>query len=216
MFQALNCLINEVSCPEPHSDALTAAMLLSSYEVVEASEASHRSHYQGALNLIRTRGISVTSTGLDRANFVVYVRHEITIALANESPLQLDLECWNMEEPEAGAAEDRMATYLIWLAAIAVNLVYDGEATIDRQELIDKVDSWYESTTQTFCGTEYGEINDEGLRKIFFAVPAAAGKHVDNITRKFRSWILLQDIELELGYRTSARVRSLKQMIGQK
>jgi len=152
-------------------------MLLSSYEVVEASEASHRSYYQGALDLIRTRGISATSTGLDRANFFVYVRHEITIALANESSLQLDSEGWNMTKPEAGAAEDRMATYLMWLAGIAVNLVYDGESTIDRQELIDKVESWYESTTETFGGTEYGEMNDEGLKKVFFAVPAAGKSH---------------------------------------
>ena len=177
IFQALNCLINEVSRPEPHSDALTAAMLLSSYEVVEASEASHRSHYQGALDLIRTRGISATSTGLNRANFFVYVRHEVTIALANESSLQLDPEGWNMTKPETGAAEDRMATYLMWLAGIAVNLVYGGESTIDRQELIDKVESWYESTTETFGGTEYGEMTDEGLQKVFFAVPAAGKSH---------------------------------------
>ena len=177
IFQALNCLINEVSCPEPHSDALTAAMLLSSYEVVEASEASHRSHYQGALGLIRTRGISATSTGLDRANFFVYVRHEITIALANESSLQLDLEGWNMTKPEAGAAEDRMAMYLMWLAGFAVNLIHDGESAIDRQELIEKVESWYESTTETFGGTEYGDTDEEGLRKVFFAVPAAGKSH---------------------------------------
>lgn len=36
-----------------------------------------------------------------------------------------------------------MATYLMWLTGIDVNLVYEGKSTIDRQELIAKVESWY-------------------------------------------------------------------------
>lgn len=249
-------------------------MLLSSYEVLEAaSETSHRSHYEGALRLIRARNISAASTGLDRANFFVYVRHEITIALANETPLQLDPQDWNMTKPEPGSAEDRLSTYLLWLAASAVNLVYDPMSTMDRNELLEMVESWYQDTSPTFRGIDYGEVDDEGLRKVFFPVPASAaamlwyhliyiilfaehqhhhtanypivqehanrilsigisdmpggvrcfsimptyfaGKHVDNITRKFRSWTLLRDIETDLGYYTRACVRSLKEMIGQ-
>lgn len=148
-------------------------MLLSSYEVVEASEASHRSHYQGALELSRAREISVISTGLDRANFTVYVRHEITIALANESPLQLELEHWNVTKPEAGAPEDQIAMYSMWLAGTAVNLVHGGESNIERQQLIVNVESWYKDISETFRGIDYGGMNDEGLKKVFFAVPAA-------------------------------------------
>lgn len=170
-FQALTRLINEVSAPEPHSDALTAAMLLSSYEVLQADEVSHRSHYEGALQLIRAKGISAASEGLEKANFVVYVRHEMYIALTNESPLQLRPEDWSMTHPATGAAEDDMAIYLLWLAATAINLVYDTAPAVERQDLLERVEIWYESTSPTFRGIEYSETSEDGLKKVFFPVP---------------------------------------------
>ncbi|ORY68269.1 uncharacterized protein BCR38DRAFT_129443 [Pseudomassariella vexata] len=173
-LEALNRLISEVSCPEMHSDALTAAMLLSSYEHLAASDASHRSHYQGALNLIRSRGISANSDGIDRANFFVLVRHEISVALANESPLQFDPRDWNVTRPGIGASEDQVSNYLMLLAGNAVNLVFDSSSTVDRQSLLDSVEDWYNNTSATFRGITYGEVNAEGLTKVFFAVTAAA------------------------------------------
>jgi hypothetical protein len=92
-------------------------MLLGSYEVLAAQNREHRRHCQGAMKLIRARRISASSMGLDKANFWISVRHEISVALANESPLQLDPSAWNVTWPEAGAAEDHMANFLMWLAA---------------------------------------------------------------------------------------------------
>jgi len=148
-------------------------MLLSSYEILAESGTSHRFHYQGAMDLIRVRGISASSTGLDRANFFIYVRHEINIAFTNQCQLQFEPEDWNVVKPESGATEDRMANYLMSLVGRTVNLVYDSQSNIDRQALIDSVEDWYMSTTATFRGIPYGGTNEEGLRKVFFAVPAA-------------------------------------------
>ncbi|RYP10766.1 hypothetical protein DL764_000462 [Monosporascus ibericus] len=271
--EALNCLIGEVSGGEPHSEALTAAILLMSYELLEAAGEPHRSHSMGALDLIRSRGVCATSVGLDRANFFIYIRHEITIALANERPLQLDPGNWNVAMPKFGAPEDQLANHLMWLAGTTINLIYGGDLTADRQLLIDRLDVWHGLTSASFRGTTYEVMSDEGLRKVFFAVPAAAGatlwyhllnilllaeprdygstnhplvqdhanmilsicnselpdgvrcfsimpiyfagKHTEDITKKFCAWTLLANIEQALGYRTQAEVRSLKQMIRQ-
>ncbi|KAJ5773029.1 hypothetical protein N7457_007925 [Penicillium paradoxum] len=173
--EALNFMIAALRCEEPDNDALTAAMLLSSYEALGASRTSHQSHYKGAMNLIITRGISASSHGLDKANFFVYMRHEITIALSNEKSLQFDPKRWNISKPGARAREDHLANYLMLLIGHIVNLVYmsDGSPS-DRKNLKDQIEEWYEATTEEFRGIAYGEVSDDGIQKIFFPLPASA------------------------------------------
>ncbi|RYO92461.1 hypothetical protein DL763_004688 [Monosporascus cannonballus] len=235
--EALNCLIGEL---------------------LEAAEESHRSHSMGALDLLKSRGVCATSAGLDRANFFIYIRHEITIALANERPLQLDPGDWNVSKPKIGAPEDHLANHLMWLAGTTINLIYGGDLTADRQLLIDRLDVWHGLTSASFWGTTYGvrtgatlwyhllnilllaEPRDysstnhqlvqdhanmilsicnselpDGVRCFSLMPIYFAGKHPEDITKKFRAWTLLADVEQALGYRTQAEVRSLKQMIGQ-
>lgn len=159
---------------EPDSDALTAAILLSSYEAIGVSRISHQSHYKGAMNLIITRGISASSIGLDKANFFIYMRHEISIALNNEETLQFDPKRWNITKPRAGAREDHLANFLMLLIGHIVNLIYSSDASSsERKKLKDQVDEWYGNTTADFRGTAYGEIYENGGRKIFFPVPAS-------------------------------------------
>lgn len=43
-IEALNLLIREIDCSAPTANSLTAAMLLSSYEVMAALSVPHRSH----------------------------------------------------------------------------------------------------------------------------------------------------------------------------
>jgi Fungal specific transcription factor domain/Fungal Zn(2)-Cys(6) binuclear cluster domain len=171
--EALNLLIKELGSPEPQSDALTAAMLLGSYEVLAAQDHEHQRHYQGAMKFINVRGIIASSVGLDKANFWIYGRHEISVALAKESPAQLDPRDWNATWPDAVATEDRMANCLMCLAGRAVNLTYDDGSALDRLTLIDDLERWYNVTSETFRGRAYGETNQEGLNKVHFAVPAA-------------------------------------------
>ncbi|KAI0465546.1 hypothetical protein F4859DRAFT_377382 [Xylaria cf. heliscus] len=175
--EALQQLITALSCvgPDTNGDVLTASILLGSYEVISASRAPHYSHYQGSMYLIRSGNISATSSGMNRANFFIYVRHEITIALAREKLLQFDPKDWNMPpHPPTGASEDEMGNYLLWLSGSVINLIYSNNAACsNRRSLIDRVDNWYSLTTETLRGVSYGGSDEEGLQKLFFAVPAA-------------------------------------------
>ncbi|KAJ5094842.1 hypothetical protein N7456_010703 [Penicillium angulare] len=175
--EALNHMIAAVTCEDPDSasDTLTAALLLSSYEVIGVSSISHQSHMKGAMNLIMTKGISSTSVGLDRANFIVFIRHEIWIALNNEMPLQFDLQRWNTVKPSMGASEYDIAQYLMFLIGAVVNTIYqleNDDTTSDRKKLNNQLDEWYNLTTPEFRGVGYGEVYDHEPRGIFFPIPA--------------------------------------------
>ncbi|KAK4498672.1 hypothetical protein PRZ48_009182 [Zasmidium cellare] len=211
--EALNLLIREIDCSAPTANSLTAAILLSSYEVTAALSVPHRSHTKGALDLIRARHVSAASSGSDGKNFRIYVRHELVVALVNESPLQLDPRDWQMPALEPSPAEDELAMHMMWLAGKSINLVFDRDSGTDRTELIDNLQIWYEQCPLTFRGAVYGKMDEEGLQKVFFAVPAAAGKYADSITMRSRSWSLLADIQRELGYHTNEMVKDLKAMV---
>lgn len=83
-------LIELFGSSEPQDDALTATMLLSSYEMTATEGQKHRKHYFGAIMLIRTHSISASFVGIHGANFWVHIRHEIVIALVNDSMLQIN------------------------------------------------------------------------------------------------------------------------------
>lgn len=172
-LQSLNYMIETLNHEEPSSDMLTAAILLSSYEVIAAVRNSYKSHYEGALNLIRTRGVSARSVGLDRANFFVYLRHEITIALSEGLPLQFDPLSWNITKPEPGAREDDVANYLMLLIGHIVNVIHSGRDSLsDLRGLKTQIEEWYSGVSQEFRGISYGEIVENRPQKIFFPVPA--------------------------------------------
>lgn len=184
-------MIETLNHGEPSSDMLTAAILLSSYELIAAVRNSYKSHYEGALNLIRTRGISARSVGLDRANFFVYLRHEITIALTEGLPLQFDPLSWNITKPEAGAREDDFANYLMLLIGHIVNVIHSGDDSLsDRICLKSQIDEWYSSVTQEFRGIPYGEVTDNKSRKIFFPVPATGKTFRGNLICCNADWVI--------------------------
>ncbi|KAI1823682.1 C6 zinc finger domain protein [Xylaria intraflava] len=161
--------------PDTNGDELTASMLLASYEVIVASGTPHYSHYQGSMDLIRSQNISAASSGMNRANFLIYVRHEITIALAREKPLRSNPKDWRiLQQPSPDMGEDDMGNCLLWLSGSVVNLIYGTDViSSDRKSLIDCADDWYSCTTETFRGISYGDLDEAGLQKLFFAVPAA-------------------------------------------
>jgi len=171
--ESLNLLIQELSKPESQTDVLTAAMLLSSYEMLTAQNHEHQRHYEGAMKLIRTRGITARSYGLDRANFWVYIRHEISVALAQQGPLQFAPHEWDVVWPDEQAEEDQLANHLMWLVGRAVDISYSEAPTVGREGLIADIERWYSLTSPSCRGTEYGEQDEEGLSRVHFAVPAA-------------------------------------------
>lgn len=150
-------------------------MLLGSYEVLSEMRGPYYSHYQGSLDLIRSQNISAASTGLDRANFFICVRHDIVLALARGKPLQLNPMEWNIPPlPSATMSEDEMGNHLLWIAGRTVNLIYGTDAQLSlRRSLIDLVNGWYDRTTELFRGVPYGDRDEDGLRKVFFAIQAA-------------------------------------------
>ncbi|KAJ3562542.1 hypothetical protein NPX13_g8532 [Xylaria arbuscula] len=185
--EALNQLITalDLSGPDTESDKLVASILLGSYEVLSESREPYHSHYQGSLDLIRSQSISAASTGLDRANFFVCVRHDIVLSLAKGKSIQLNPKDWRMPPlPSANISEDEMGNHLLWITGRTVNLIFSNDATLSlRKSLLALVDDWYSRTTEVFRGVPYGDQDENGIQKLFFAIPAAAAMAWYHLTR---------------------------------
>ncbi len=174
-------LIQLLGSTAPQDDALTATMLLSSYEMIAAQGQEHRRHFYGALMLIKTHGICARSVGLDKANFWIYIRHEIVVALITESKLLLSPNEWNVSFREGETQEDVLGNQLLWLTARAIDLVYakdtDTEKPVatmgERMELLRAAERWFDGLPASFQGVKYGKSTEEGFFKLFFAMPAA-------------------------------------------
>lgn len=183
--EALRMLIELLGSTVPQDDALTATMLLSSYEMIAAQGQEHRRHFYGALMLIKTHGICARSLGPDRANFWIYIRHEIVVALMTESKLLLSPEDWNVTFQERETQEDLLGNQLLWLLARAIDLVYAKDTSIakpvvttsQRTELLRAAKKWFDGLPAAFQGTKYGEIADLEFSKLYFAVPAAGERN---------------------------------------
>lgn len=177
---ALRLLIQHLdSSPgSTQGDALTANMLLSSYEMLEAHGPEHQRHLRGASTLIKMQGVNARSyLGMDRANFWVYVRHEITIALENESSLQLKPAEWNVNWQQNEADEGTLGNQVIWLVARALDVVYTSNSPSSPTNLLQDIQAeakvWYDNLPASFQGLKYGDTDDLGFLPTYFAVPAA-------------------------------------------
>ncbi|KAL9117861.1 MAG: hypothetical protein Q9187_005599 [Circinaria calcarea] len=178
--EALHMLIKLLGSTESQDDALTATILLSSYEMIAAQGQEHRRHFFGAMMLIKTHGISARSTGLDRANFWIYIRHDIVVALLTESPLLMSAKEWNVTWRMGETDEDALGNQLLWLLARTIDLTYANDpladpvsAAIERRDLIRDLDMWHNGLPMSFLGVKYGEATEEGFSKLYFAVPAS-------------------------------------------
>ncbi|KAH7095713.1 hypothetical protein FB567DRAFT_36839 [Paraphoma chrysanthemicola] len=177
--EALRLLIQALSMPN-QEHALTASMILLSYELHEALRSEdYRRHFLGLTTLIRSRGITAQCTGTDRANFWIYVRHEIALAIASEKPLVLDPEEWAVTWIEGETREDVLGNHVVWILARVINLIFSEEgrsATTKpkRQAFLHELEAWRAGLSDTFVGIPYGETDEEGFQKVYFPVTAAA------------------------------------------
>lgn len=177
--EALRLLIEALSMPA-HEHALTASVLLLSYEIHGAVRSEdYRRHFLGLTTLIRSRGITAQSTGTDRANFWIYVRHEIALALSSEKPLVLDPSEWEVSWVDGESREDVLGNHVIWILARAINLIFgkDGHSASSknkREDLLRELEEWRAGLSETFVGIPYGDTDEEGFRKVYFPVTAAA------------------------------------------
>ncbi|KAI0128328.1 C6 zinc finger domain protein [Xylariales sp. AK1849] len=175
---SLRLLIRYLNSDSPQEDALTATMLLCSYEMIAAQGHEHQRHFYGTMVLITSRGVSALSSGMDRANFWIYIRHEITVALVNEVPLQINPSLWNANWREGEVEEDALGNQLLCLVGRAIDIAYsrDPPASMssERQAIHEQAAKWSSGLPKSFRGTQYGEPDNHGFNKIYFAVPAAA------------------------------------------
>lgn len=178
--QALRLLIDALEVPFCET-ALTGSMLLISYEIHGAIRSEdYRRHFLGLTVLIKSRGITSQSTGTNRANFWIYCRHEIAVALANKRPVVLDPARWAVSSHEGEWRIDELGNYALWILARVINLVFgpDGDRETSRRarkDFLQELENWRAGLSPYFMGIPYGDADDDGFRKIYFTVTAAAG-----------------------------------------
>lgn len=158
-------------------DALIANLLLSSYEMLEGRSHEHQRHLHGAAALVRMQQIDATSRGIDLASFWIYARHEVTVALQSETPLQLSPEKWNCEWRKDEVNEDVLGNHVVWLAARVIDLTFSPtrSPSIDDnlQDIQNEATTWFDNLPQSFQGVKYGQPDDLGFNKTYFAVSTA-------------------------------------------
>ncbi|XWW93484.1 hypothetical protein V2A60_001417 [Cordyceps javanica] len=174
--RALQALLEQIRRGASHlEDTLTATMLLASYEITADQDDAHKPHFDGATRLITTRGISASSTGMDLANFWIYIRHEIFVALVNEAPLQIEPRTWKVIWREKETDEHALGNHILWLVGRAIDVVYRlGTPSERRTDIQDEAAKWFDSLPASFHGTRYSGPDDQGFCKLYFAVPASA------------------------------------------
>jgi hypothetical protein len=177
--QALRLLIDALEIPFCET-AMTSSMLLLSYEIHGAIKSEdYRRHFLGLTMLIKSHGITAQSTGTDRANFWIYCRHEIAVALANERPLVLNPEEWAVSWQEGEGREDVLGNQMMWILARIINVVFAPDGATDasrpaREAFLQELETWRAGLSPCFIGIPYGDTDEDGFRKIYFTVTAAA------------------------------------------
>ncbi|PHH91787.1 hypothetical protein CDD83_10283 [Cordyceps sp. RAO-2017] len=119
---SLRMLVGHLGSGEAGEDALTSTMLLCSYKTIAARGPEHQRHCDGAMVLISTAESAQRRTAwIGRANFSIYVRHEITVALVKETPLQISPKEWNVDWRGGEVDEDALANRQSWLLTRAAD-----------------------------------------------------------------------------------------------
>jgi hypothetical protein len=205
--ESLRLLIRALSSSS-HEHALTATILLSSYEMIGAAGLEHRRHFLGAMMLIKSHQINAQSEGIDRANFWIYVRHEISVALSSEQPLLLNPDEWAVRWKEGETREDVLGNHVLWILARVINLVYGKEtATIQRrEEFLHELEEWRAGLSHTFIGIPYGDKDEDGFRKVYFPV-TAAGKLFTMFSTSFWSLTIISRCSILVSCHTYPALR---------
>jgi Fungal specific transcription factor domain len=171
--ESLSLLIEQLNEPESSDVALTAVVLLSSYEILAAQGQAHRRHCEGAMRLMKMQGISACSLNLDRANFWIWIRHDISVAIMNGTPLQMSPKEWHVTWREAETQEDLLGNRLLWLVGRAVDWIYGSKTPHENDNILRDAEEWYASLSAPSRGVKYGDSVEDGLSKVHFAVAAA-------------------------------------------
>jgi hypothetical protein len=177
--EALRLLIEALSMPS-HEHALTASMLLLSYEIHGAQRSEdYQRHFLGLTVLVKSRHVTAQSCGTDLANFWVYIRHEIVVAMASEKSLILDPADWEVSWLEGETREDVLGNHVLWILARVLNLIFGPDNRTEagkeqRQNFLEEIEMWRRGLSDTFIGIPYGDKDEDGFSNVYFPVVAAA------------------------------------------
>jgi hypothetical protein len=177
--EALRLLIEALSMPS-HEHALTASILLLSYEIHGAQRSEdYQRHFLGLTVLVKSRHVTAKSSGTDLANFWVYIRHEIVVAMASEKPLILDPADWEVSWLEGETREDVLGNHVLWILARVLNLIFGPDSRTEagkekRQNFLEEIEMWRRGLSDTFIGIPYGDRDEDGFCNVYFPVVAAA------------------------------------------
>lgn len=155
-----------------HEHALTASMLLLSYELHGALRSDdYRRHFLGLAMLIKERGITAQSTGIDRASFWIYIRHEVVVAMTSQKPLIFDPLEWAVSWDEGETREDVLGNHVLWILARVINLIFGENGTaegdkVQREDFLLELETWRSSLSEAFVGIPYGDKDEDGFRKV--------------------------------------------------
>ncbi|KAF7453784.1 hypothetical protein A1F99_010420 [Pyrenophora tritici-repentis] len=155
-------------------------MLLLSYEIHTAQRSEdYRRHFLGLTVLIKSRHVTAQSNGTDVANFWIYIRHQIVVAMASEQPLILDPAEWEVSWKEGEIREDVLGNHVLWILARVINLVFGPDGLTEagkeqRQGFLTEIEIWRKGLSDTFVGIPYGDKDKDGFCKVYFPVAAAA------------------------------------------
>ncbi|KAF1956268.1 hypothetical protein CC80DRAFT_413477 [Byssothecium circinans] len=177
--ESLRLLIHALNTPS-YEHALTATILLSSYEIMSSIASDHhKRHLLGQVMLVKYHAINARSASLHRANFWVHVRHEIGFALTTERPMLMDPMEWHVNWEEGDVREDVQGNHILWILAKVLNLIYGPESetsvgTQKREAFLQELEDWRKRQLDSFIGIPYADEDEDGFRKVFFTVTAAA------------------------------------------
>lgn len=179
--ESLRLLIN--ACADPNAeqkDIFTATTLLSSVELLFGPGSDHQKHLLGGATLIKSRNINATCSGLERACFWLFVRHDLAMALINECPTLIHPDEWNVSWSESSTEEDELGNHIIWLCSRIANFVFGIHSSASRRQnadiaggLMEAIDAWFERVPQACKGVPCRTLDRGGLEQLWFPVPAA-------------------------------------------
>jgi hypothetical protein len=145
--------------------------------MLEGRSLEHQRHLHGAAALVRMHRIDATGTGIDLASFWIYARHEVTVALQNETCCQVSPDEWNCVWRENEVDEDTLGNQMVWLAARVIDIIFSPTSAPPvrggLQEIQREAVEWFDNLPLSFRGVEYGQPDELGFTKTYFAVPAA-------------------------------------------
>ena len=191
--EALPLLMRVLTDPAAHKeDALTAIIILSSYEILAAPGVEHKRHLYGAFTLIKTYSINAGSKALERASFWIYVRQDVVMALINECPLLLSPMNWNVSFSEHEVEEDALGNQILWLLGQTINLVFHkpgANAKRSNREIhiriSEQLNAWFEGLSLSFTGARCGMMLPQGFVRVCFSGAAAGIQHIHTLSRSF-------------------------------